>query len=225
MAQLKRLIAKNKDITVKECALALEVSERTIARYLAQMRAAATHESKYTDADGLKFAEDFTYTDVEITETEMIAMMVAKEDLKSRNAAGLNRGITSTFKKIVSTASAKVLSRMKNWERVISFRLSGHSRIDPKIFDSMVRSAGNFERTWIDYRDPDGKETRREIEILNICNINGEWYGFARDGLRGWKERCFNFCRIKTCKPTGEIFEYPEGWTLDGFLGKSFGVF
>ncbi len=225
MAQLKRLLKKNPEMPVIKIAKAMKVDRRSVYRYLEQMKTTATEESKYSDEDGNQFAEDYTFTDVDITESEMVAMLVAKESLKSRGAATFDRGIASTFKKIISTASTKIVSKLKNWERVISFRFSGHARTDPRVFSAMVRATGNCQEVWIRYRDPDGKETERAIHLLHIANINGDWYGFAFDELCGWKERCFNLCRIKEHSLTGKTFEFPKGWTLDGFLGKSFGVF
>jgi predicted DNA-binding transcriptional regulator YafY len=117
------------------------------------------------------------------------------------------------------------VSLLKDWKRVISFRFSGHSKTDPKTFDGMVRATWNCQEMHIKYRDPDGKETDRTIQLLHVSNINGDWYAFARDLFRNGAERCFNFCRIKEFSPTGKTFKYPEGWTLDKYLGKSFGVF
>lgn len=225
MAQLKRILKKYPNISITDIAKKMKLHRRTIHRYMVQIKTTATNESKYSDADGGRFVEDYTYTDAEITESEMVAMMVAQKDLKSRGAAGLDRSITSTFKKIVSTASAKIVSKIKNWERVISFRFSGHAKTDPKIFNAVVRAAGNHQEMTIKYRDPNGAESYRTIHLLNISNINGDWYAFAFDELRGWKERCFNLCRIKECSLTGKTYEYPEGWTVDKFLKNSFGVF
>ena len=225
MAQLKRILKKNPKTPIAEIAKILEVDRRTVYRYIDHMKKSASKDSTYSDADGLKFDEDFTYTDAEITESEMVAMMVAQKDLKSRGAASLDRGITSTFKKIVSTASAKIVSKIKNWERVISFRFSGHAKTDPKTFSAVVRAAGNYQEMTIKYRDPNGAETTRTIHLLNVANINGDWYAFAFDELRQWKERCFNLCRIKEYSLTGKTYEYPEDWTLENYLKNSFGVF
>ncbi|MDB6029390.1 MAG: helix-turn-helix, type 11 domain protein [Verrucomicrobiales bacterium] len=225
MAQFKRILKKHPEMPITKVAKKMKVDRRTLHRYLLQMKTAATEESKYSDADGRNFSEDFTYTDAEITESEMIALLVAQKDLKSRGAASLDRGITSTFKKIVSTASAKLVSKIKVWERVISFRFSGHARTDSKVFSAMAHAAGSHQEMTIKYRDPNGAETTRDIHLLNISNINGDWYGFAFDSLREWKVRCFNLCRIKEYSLTGKTYEYPEGWTLEKYLKNSFGVF
>jgi predicted DNA-binding transcriptional regulator YafY len=225
MAQFKRILKQHPEMSITDIAKEMKVHRRTIHRYLLQVKTTATEESKYSDADGRKFAEDYTYTDAEITETEMVALLVAQKGLQSRGVASLDRGITSTFKKIVATASTKVVSKIKNWERVISFRFSGHARTDPKVFSAVARAAGNHQEMTIKYRDPNGAETTRTIHLLNVANINGDWYAFAFDELRDWKERCFNLCRIKECSLTGKTYEYPEGWTLEKFLKNSFGVY
>ena len=224
MAQLKRILKKNPEMPIAKIAKLLEVDRRTVYRDIDHLKKTASKDSNYSDVDGLKFEGDVTYTDVEITESEMLAMMVAKKDLKNRRAAGLDRGITSTFKKIVSTASSKLVSKIKNWERVISFRMTGHAKTDPKIFDAVVRATDKCEQMRIDYRDADGKETTREIDLLHVANINGDWYAFARDWYRKGQERCFNLCRIKKFEFLGKTFEFPKGWTLTKYLGKSFGV-
>jgi predicted DNA-binding transcriptional regulator YafY len=203
----------------------LEVSERTIFRYLKQMRTEQDKNATFNKkGESFGYEGDVAFSDISVTEKEMIAMTVAKKDLAHRNVAGLDKSITSALKKIVKNASTKVVKRIKDWERIISFRMSGETITDPHTFDTLVKSAGYQKKLWIDYKDPEGKATTRTIDPLHLSCVNGDWYLFAFDYLRN-KVRTFCPCRIKTLEVKTETFEWPEGWEVEKHLATSFGIF
>ena len=225
MAYIQRKMKEGKLPPVPELAKTCEVCERTIYRYFRQMKTEEILKAEFSKKDGaFSYDGDVAFSDISVTEKEMMAMTIARKDLEHRQAAGLDKSITSALKKIVVNASAKVRKKIKSWERIISFRMSGETQTDPQVFDTLVKSADSYQQLTIGYKDPEGNVTDREINPLHITCVNGDWYLIAWDLLRN-AFRTFCPCRIKTLKPTGETFEWPEGWEVEKHLAKSFGIF
>lgn len=224
IAYILRKMKEGKVPSKKQLAKEMSVCDRTIRRYFAIIKTELELSAKFDpQSKTFKFDQEFASSNISVTEKEMIAMTVAKKDLAHRQAAGLDRSITSAFKKIVSNASARVVKKIKDWERIISFRMSGETVTDPYVFDTLVKAAGYQRKLDIGYKDPEGNVTDRTIDPLHISNVNGDWYLFAFDYLRNGI-RTFCPCRIKTIEHNGETFEWPDEWDVDTHLAKSFGV-
>jgi predicted DNA-binding transcriptional regulator YafY len=61
------------------------------------------------------------------------------------------------------------------------------------------------------------------VDPYHLANINGEWFLFAYDHLRG-DIRTFVPARIQRIKPTGKTFARPETFSMEKRLRDSFGV-
>jgi len=68
------------------------------------------------------------------------------------------------------------------------------------------------------------KETRRRVDPYRIWFFNGTFYLIGLCHMR-YEVRIFALDRIKMLHQTKETFEVPEDFSLEDFMGPSFGVY
>ncbi len=155
--------------------------------------------------------------------TDVLGLVAAKKVLRHAKGTCLDKSITNAVKRIAAASSEKVTLLLGDWDHAISFRVSGYQITDPTIFNMVLKSVVHEKEIKIKYLSAKMELTTRTINGYHLSNINGDWYLFAFDQLRG-KMRTFVPCRIKSIEYTGKRFKRPKKFKLDKYLKKSFGV-
>jgi predicted DNA-binding transcriptional regulator YafY len=112
----------------------------------------------------------------------------------------------------------------------ITFHSGTHGRgtADLRIFQSVSQAVWRAEELEFDYRKVSAKAAqgaeRRRVQGLHLGCFDNQWYLFAQDLVRG-AIRTFVLGRMERVKNTGKRFKRPPGFSLDGLLAGSFGVF
>jgi len=226
MLRIHQQLASKSYPNATKLARKLEVSTKTIHRDLDFMRDRMELPIEY---DGAKFGyfyyeEVNAFPSLQITEGELVAMLIAEKALEQYRGTSFERPLVSALKKISESLPDTISFNLADWEQTISFRTTVEPIIDLEIFDSIAKATARHQQLRIEYRKPGRKQIEnRVVNPYHFANINGEWFLFAYD--HGRKDvRTFAPARIHTVKETGKTFPRPQKFSLEKRLRDSFGV-
>ncbi len=204
----------------------LEVSGKSIQRDLEFMRDRLNLPIEY---DKSRFGYCYTqevsaFPTVQITEGEIVALLVAEKALQQYRGTSFEKPLLSAIRKMEQSLPDTISLNLADVEQAISFRTRAEQNLNLEIFDTLTRATAHRRQIEMAYRKLGRHETeRRIVDPYHLANINGEWYLFAYD--HGRKDiRTFVPVRMKSVKETGKTFPRPEKFSLEERLSGSFGV-
>ncbi len=226
MLRIHQAIQSGKFPNATRLARELEVSTKSIHRDIEFMRDRLDLPIEY---DGSRFGYRYTeevnaFPTVQITEGEIFALLVAEKALQQYRGTSFEKPLLSAIKKMEQSLPDTISLNLAEIEQTISFRTRAEQILNLEIFDALAKATAHRRQIEMTYRKVGKRETEtRIIDPYHLANINGEWYLFAYDHDR--KDiRTFAPVRIQSVKPTGQIFERPEKFSLEKRLRDSFGV-
>ena len=204
----------------------MEVSSKSIQRDIEFMRDRLNLPVEY---DGSRFGYRYTeevssFPTLQITEGELIALLVAEKAIEQYRGTNFEKPLTSALRKMAASLPDAVSLNLADWDATISFRTSSPPNLDLGLFDKLSKAVVRRLQLLMEYRKPGRKEAeKRVVDPYHLANINGEWFLFAYDHLR--KDlRTFVPARIRSMEPTGVKFSRPPKFSLERRLRDSFGV-
>lgn len=204
----------------------IEVSVKTIMRDLDFMRDRLTLPIAYEPVrHGYHYTEEVgAFPTMQITEGELFALLVAEKALQQYRGTNFEKPLVSAFRKMADSLPETVSLHLADWDQAISFRMSAVPLLDLETFDTLAKAAAQRQQVEIVYRKAgQAAGQARVVDPLQLANINGEWFLFAFDHLRG-DLRTFAPGRIQSVQLTGRTFERPRKFSLESRLRDSFGV-
>ena len=226
MLHLHEAIQAGKYPNATRLAAELEVSTKSVYRDLEFMRDRlqlplafdfARSGFYYTEAVG-------AFPTVQITEGELLALVVAEKALQQYRGTSFEKPLLSALKKMSQALPETITLTLSNAEQAISFRTRAEPILDLGIFEQLAKATTARRQLKLTYRKPgQSKPESRVVDPYHLANINGEWFLFAYDHLRG-DIRTFVPARIKSLEPTGRTFARPQSFSLERRLRDSFGV-
>jgi proteasome accessory factor B len=174
---------------------------------------------------GYHYTEEVSaFPNIQITEGELFALIVAEKALQQYRGTSFEKPILSAIRKMEQSLPDTISLNLADIEQTISFRTRAEPILNLEIFDTLARAAAHRQQIELAYRKPGRKEAEtRLVDPYHLANINGEWYLFAYDHAR--KDiRTFVPARVQSVKLTGQTFERPQKFSLEKRLRDSFGV-
>ncbi|MEY2427408.1 MAG: hypothetical protein QOJ40_293 [Verrucomicrobiota bacterium] len=204
----------------------MEVSTKSVHRDLEFMRdrlqlplewKAGRHGYHYT-------AEVSTFPGIQISEGELVALVVAEKALQQYRGTSFEKPLLSALRKMEQSLPDTISISLSEVEQTISFRMRAEPILDLEIFDALAKATAARRQLALTYRKAGEQQSeQRIIDPYHFANINGEWFLFAFDHLR--KDiRTFVPARIKAIRQTGKTFGRPQTFSLEKRLRDSFGV-
>jgi proteasome accessory factor B len=224
--QIHQVIKNGSYPNVPKLAVKLGVVTKTVYRDLDFMRDRLGLPLKFDAArDGWYYSrpvEDFPA--MSITEGELVALLVAEKALQQYRGTSFEKPLISALKKLQAAMPDTFTLNFGEWDRTISFRTSAEPNVNVPIMDVLARATAQHRQLEIAYRKPGTPAAeRRTIDPYHLANINGDWFLFAYDHLRG-DIRTFVPARVQSAQETGKVFTAPAKFSLDERLRDSFGV-
>ena len=215
MLEIVLELLSKKKVSVRDLAIKLELSTRTILRYIDAISAAGVPiVSKRGRDGGISISENYRIGSMFFTPDEMTGLKSALHLMKANSTDG-------TADKILKKLSAlhvKAPSRLLSSERIVVEggvwgdlkRYRGKAEVIERCMDecSVVK---------IDYRDRNLVDSEREIEPHSFVLKDGIWYVHAYCRLRQ-EFRLFKISRIVKMITTGETFEPKAPPTEGGYV-------
>ena len=100
---------------------------------------------------------------------------------------------------------------LEDIEQTISFRTSAEPILNLEIFDALAKATAQRQQLRSPIANRVSPEPRRLIDPYHLANINGEWFLFAFDHLRG-DIRTFVPARMREVKRNGKTFFRPRSF-------------
>ena len=215
MLRIHQQVQSGKFPNASTLARELEVSTKSIHRDVEFMRDRLGLPLEY---DGRRFGYFYTeevksFPTLQITEGELIALLVAEKALQQYRGTSFERPIVSALKKMASSLPDTISLNLAEWDQSISFRTSAEPVLDIETFDALTRAAARHEQLVIHYRKPGRKPSRPEPSIPTTwptLMVNGFYSGstiFAttsapshQPGSSGWNRRAPSLKRSKTSR-------------------------
>ncbi len=204
----------------------LEVSSKSIQRDIDFMRDRMNLPIEYDRSkNGYHYVGEVgAFPTMQITEGELFALVVAEKALQQYRGTHFEKPLLSAIRKMEQALPDTISLNLADWEQTISFHTRAEPIVDLKVFDILGKATAQKQQLEIHYRKPG--QTQPEVRVVDpyhLGNINGEWFLFAYDHLRG-DIRTFVPARIKSLKATGKTFERSRKFSLEKRLRDSFGV-
>ena len=209
-----------------QLATQLEVSTKSIYRDLDFMRDRMNLPIEFDRLkNGFFYSSEVSgFPVLQITEGELIALVVAEKALQQYRGTSFERPLLSAFRKISASLPDTISLNLADWDQTISFRTTAETVLNLETFQIISRAVARHEQLRLQYRKPGNKQI--ELRIVNpyhLANVNGEWFLFAWCHLR--KDiRTFVPARIKGVELTGESFKRPANFSIQNLLKNSFGI-
>ena len=226
MLYIHRAIQSGRFPNASKLAKELETSTKSVYRDIEFMRDRLDLPVEYDETRfGYCYTQEVgTFPSLQISEGELVALLVAEKALQQYRGTSFEKPLTSAFRKISASLPDAVSVNFADWEDTISFRTRGEPLLDLRIFDALARATVQRRQLILRYRKPGQSQPQeRTVDPYHLANINGDWFLFAFCHLRRGI-RTFAPSRIQSVRPTSRTFERPRRFSVDTLLAHSFGV-
>jgi proteasome accessory factor B len=226
MMQIHRVVRAGEFPNATRLARELEVSTKSVHRDVEFMRDRLELPIVFDWVrNGYRYTEEVAaFPTFQITEGELLALMVAEKALQQYRGTHFERPLVSAFKKLAASLPETVSIHLPDWEQTISFHTSAEPILDLELFDQLAKATAGRRQLQLTYRKPGRRATEpRIIDPYHLANVNGEWFLFAFCHLRH-DLRTFVPARIVALRETGRTFRRPKRFSLEKRLRDSFGV-
>jgi len=226
MLRIHHAIQTGKHPNATTLAAEMEVSTKSVHRDIEFMRDRLGLPIEFDPRrNGYYYTQEVSsFPTLQLTEGELFALLVAEKAIQQYRGTTFERPLMSALRKMADSLPEPVSLHFADWDRAISFRTSIEPLLNLEVFDQLARATASRQQLEICYRKPGSREAEtRVIDPYHLANVNGEWYLFAYDHLRG-DLRTFVPARIKSVRRTGKTFTRPTGFSVDRQLRDSFGV-
>lgn len=135
--------------------------------------------------------------------------------------------LESLFQKVKTTLPPESIKYLKNVEQTLHLSMKPYKKYGKfkEILNRVNDAAINRKSIEIVYYTMSRKkETRRRVDPYQIWFFNGTFYLIGFCHMRN-EVRIFALDRIKMLHQTKETFEVPDDFSLEDFMGPSFGVY
>jgi proteasome accessory factor B len=227
MMRLKQLIATEKFPNCRTMAAKLEVSSKTIQRDIDFMRDRLEMPIEYDQAEfGFYFSEQVThFPTLDISEGEIVALFIAEKALVEHRGTVFEKPLRSACQKLADSLREEITVAWADLDAAVSFRSTGVSRGELRVFDAVSRAVLNSLEISFHYHKLGSEQLElRRGRPYHLGCVENQWYCFAHD-LDREQLRTFALPRMSEVKVSRTKFQRPADFSIQRHLGESFGVF
>lgn len=209
------LLQNRPGITGPQLADELEVSSRTVRRYITTLQDMGVPVETTTGRfGGYSLLPGFRLPPMMFSDDEALGLAMALLATRHTREMDLTPGVESALTKIERILPADLVGRMNALREGISYpetaELGRASFPDPTLLARLAQACLATKRVWIRYGRPNGEESARTVDPYGIGALFGRWY------LHGWchlrnEPRTFRIDRIRRIDVLDECFEPPAG--------------
>ena len=216
---LVHLLSGRRRYTVGEMAGKLDVSKRTVFRYLADLQ--ERHVPIYQDENGYRLLETATLKPLNLTAEEHALLKVALDNPALRKHAGLRGRLDALEMKLDAAISMAE-------ETPRALQLAGVDRSGPKAegcIEALRLAIKRGQSVEIHYHSLSGAKPHwRGIDPWKVFERSSAWYLVGRCHTHD-ETRIFRLDRIGGVREGGSTFEIPADFNLDDHLQATWKMF
>jgi len=212
--QLTNILRKHQPITAKRLAEKLDVSERTIYRYVDDLSVAGI--PVYGEAGvGYRLSEGFELPPLLLTPLESEALLLGVNLVSAWSGKSMSEAAQSVLHKI--EASMPVDADSQDAASSVIRTPNCHALMDNHVWDVIYTALKRGRSLHLNYRSLDGDDSSRDIHPLGIFFWGGVWTLNAWCGLRS-DYRDFRLDLIQSVDLLNEALKLPKGVSLDAYI-------
>lgn len=204
----------------------LEVATKTVLRDLEFMRDRLQLPLEYDPLrHGYRYtAEVSQFPTVTISEGELVALLVARKAIEQYRGSAFEAPLAAAFSKLVAQLPQNVSLHLGDARAAISFRPFGPAVADLEQFRRISSAVLRSVELEFEYRklSGDAPEPRR-LRPYHLACVNNQWYLIGHD-LERAALRTFVVPRMSQVRATKRAFVRPADFSLENYLGGSFGI-
>ena len=158
---------------------------------------------------------------------ELMALYFSSDMMKVFRGTVFYDSLESLFQKVKTTLPPESKKFIKNVEQTLHLGMKPYKQYSKfKEIINRVNDAAINKKSieMVYYTMSRKKESKRKVDPYKIWFLNGTFYLIGHCHVRD-EVRIFALDRIKMLHQTKDAFEIPEDFSLDEFVGPSFGVF
>ena len=158
---------------------------------------------------------------------ELMALYFSSDMMKVFRGTVFYDSLESLFQKVKTTLPPESKKFIKNVEQTLHLGMKPYKQYSKfKEIINRVNDAAINKKSieMVYYTMSRKKESKRKVDPYKIWFFNGTFYLIGHCHVRD-EVRIFALDRIKMLHQTKDTFEVPEDFSLDEFIGPSFGVF
>ena len=218
----RRLCDTAAGVTTKQLAEELEVTPRTVQRYVQMLRESAGIDVEENDGR-LRIGPGTRLPAMQLNRYQATLLLVALrllQQLRPEHDPDLVGALAQLSQALSIPLVARFLERTLH---TVEARPLNHERRDVErtVIDGFV----NSQAIEVDYVDGAGRESRRELQpyFVEPAAQGRHIYVFAHDALSG-EVRPFRLDRMRTARLLPGAFRVPEDFDIDRVVSTSWGV-
>lgn len=230
LARMLQIHEKLKEERFPNCtklASELEVATKTVMRDIDFMRDRMDLPIEFDfHKNGFHYTAPVqNFPSVQVTEKELVALYVAQKALEQYKGTSFEKPLHAAFEKLTGGLSDRVTFSWHDLESAISFHAIGTTVADLTLFEILSQAVLKSQELEFEYHKIGGRSHEpRKVWPYHLGCVENQWYLFAFD-LDRKQMRTFALPRIRNARITSRQFVRPADFSMEKWLGGSFGVF
>ena len=220
---LRRIIAEDNYPNAARIAERMEISLRTVKRYLDNLRECGAPLENDRKRGGYYFTDPYwQLPPVQLSEGDLLAFFVAEQSLKSAGQTNEAVQLRKSLSRLASFLPNAVSINLTALASGVSFQNLPFAAALPETLRLLTESAVNGQTITFDYYSPHNREhTSRRAGVLLLHNFIGDWFAVCYDRNKA-DTRDFHVGRMSNVKLLNETFKTPGGWNSEEYLKTGF---
>lgn len=201
------LLQAHEEISGSELARRLEVSLRTVQRYVQRLQDLGIPvEGKRGVGGSYRLNSGFHVPPMMFTSQEALALALGLRALNLMGLDALTPAAQAANSKLLRSLPQIVRENVKALESAIELDSSPFVvTTDAGLLAKLVEAIDLAQVVELTYAHPQKTSTHRRVEIYRVVHFTGRWYAVGRCQLRQ-AMRCFRLDRISECQILNECF-------------------
>lgn len=227
MLQIHERLREGRFPNCTKLASELEVATKTVMRDIDFMRDRMDLPIEFDfHRNGFHYTAPVqSFPSIQVTEKELVALYVAQKSLEQYKGTPFEKPLHAAFEKLTGGLSDRITFSWQDLESAISFRSMGATVADLELFEILSQSVMQSRELEFEYHKIGGRcHEPRKVWPYHLGCIENQWYLFAFD-LDRKQMRTFALPRICNARVTSRQFVRQADFSMEKWLGGSFGVF
>ena len=160
-----------------------------------------------------------------LTEGELLALFLAGQAAGALRGTRMGELLERAVKRVSIYAEESYDVGLQEVQEALTMVEGAEMQVKAEVFSELERGVRELRKIEFYYEKPgSGKAEKRCVRPWHLAHVHGGWYLFGWDEERE-AERTFAVSRVSEVLVQQEQFVRPEGFSAEGFLKGSFGVY
>ena len=222
---LIELLQVYRQLNAEEIASRLEVTPRTVRRYIAGLQEMGIPvETERGPAGGYRLRRGFKLPPLMLSNEEALVMIIGLLAAQRLGLSASGSAVQGALTKLDRLLPDSQRAQVQAMQDFVSLGLSPVARdhADAATILRLGTAARDRTRIRLTYRSAAGDETERLVDPYGVAFQSGHWYLVSWDHHRS-AMRTFRLDRMQATEATSQAFDRPEDFDVVAYLHQALG--